>query len=97
MYMEWGEYVKMLKPDEQAQLFCAIFDYHKDGKVPEFKGEAKMLFEFMTNQFKRDREKWEDTRKKRSESGKKGAEARRGNLQGPDVVREKLNMEEMQY
>lgn len=76
LYTDYWEHIEMLSMEERGELFTAIFNYANDGNVPELPGAAKMAFSFIRKQLDRDISKWEEKRRERSESGKKGAAAR---------------------
>lgn len=78
LYREWGDYIRMLSEKERGILLMAIFDFQDTGEVPEFNGLLKMVFTMMIKQFERDNKKWIEQKAKRSEAGKRGAEARYG-------------------
>lgn len=60
--------------DEQAgKLIKAIFMYAEKKIIPEFDdGMVKMAFSFIKSRIDLDLEKWNKTREKRSEAGRKG-------------------------
>ena len=87
LYKEWGDYVRMLTDEERGKLLIAIFNFQDTGEVPEFNGQLKMVFTMMIKQFELDDKKWIEQKAKRSEAGKKGAEARWDNTNSIDVVK----------
>lgn len=87
-YKEWGDYVRMLKEDEQGKLLVAIFDFQDTGKIPEFDGQLKIVFTMMVKQFERDSKKWIEKKLKRSQAGKIGAQARWDNGKTLDSIKE---------
>ena len=66
---------KEFKPFMQA-----IYDYAFDGVIPDFENNRvlKMAWQKMKAKMDKDHAKYEEIRKKRSEAGHKGAEARYG-------------------
>ncbi len=59
--------------DEQVgKLFRGMVDYQVTGEAPVFSGELKFAFIPIRQQMDRDNTKWEQTRAKRTESGRKG-------------------------
>ena len=76
LYGELEEYLDGLPDSEVGKLFRAVLHYVNTGKVQQLSGEASMAFKFVRAQLDRDKEKWEDTRRKRAEAGRQGADAR---------------------
>ena len=67
--------------DEQAgKLIKAIFMYAEKKIIPEFDdGMVKMAFSFIKSRIDLDLEKWNKTREKRSEAGRKGGKQTQAN------------------
>lgn len=66
--------------DEQAgKLIKTIFSYISDENPTPSDPIVNIAFESIKSRLKDDLVKWEETREKRSEAGKKGNEARWGN------------------
>lgn len=68
--------------DEQAgRLIKSVIAYSDTGEEPDFREfpMEDIMFEGLKAQLNRDAEKWEASKKARSEAGKKGADARWGN------------------
>ena len=70
-----------------AQLFRGMVDYQITGEAPEFSGVLKFAFIPIRQQMDRDNTKWEQTKAKRAESG------RRGGIRSGEVRREKAENE----
>jgi len=72
IYSDWQSIFEQLEDVEAGKLIKHFFDYVND-KNPELEDRLlKMAFEPMKLQLKRDLSKWEQTKLRRSESGKKG-------------------------
>lgn len=76
-----------LTDDQVAALFRGMVDYQITGIAPEFSGVLKFAFIPIRQQMDRDNTKWEQTKAKRSESG------RRGGIRSGEVRREKAENE----
>lgn len=75
-YFDWLDHLSLLEPSEAMAVLEAIRNYVLDGDADSgLEGAAKMAFSFLKAQVERDLNKWEDTRRKRSEAGKSGAES----------------------
>ena len=70
-----------------AQLFRGMVDYQITGEAPEFSGVLKFAFIPIRQQMDRDNTKWEQTKAKRAESG------RRGGIRSGEVRRAKAEAE----
>jgi hypothetical protein len=63
--------------NEQAGIFIkSIFHFQKNGILPDLDVSLKFALQSFINQFKRDNEKWEAVREKRSQAGKVSANRR---------------------
>lgn len=71
-YQEYQEIFAELTPEECKSLLMAIFEYQKDGSIPELDRTLKLLFIQIKQDLDRNNNKWEVTKQKRSEAGKKG-------------------------
>ncbi len=76
-----------LTDDQVAALFRGMVDYQITGIAPEFSGVLKIAFIPIRQQMDRDNTKWEQTKAKRAESG------RRGGIRSGEVRREKAENE----
>lgn len=72
LYFSYRKHLDFLTDAECGQLFKALMDYGETKKEPELEGAARMAFSFIACQMDRDAEKYAETCRKRSESGKKG-------------------------
>ncbi|WP_294288505.1 DUF6291 domain-containing protein [uncultured Chryseobacterium sp.] len=73
-YCDWENQLELLSDDEAGKLFRHLLAYVND-KSPEFSPEErilKMAFEPIRLQLKRDLDKYEEVKKKRSEAGRNG-------------------------
>lgn len=64
--------LELLDDSDRGKLFMAILNYSEYGELPDFSGALQMAFSFIQKAIDRDSEKWEDTRKKRAEAGRRG-------------------------
>lgn len=85
MYLDYEEQFNLLTNEELGQLIRAIMQYEKTKQEPKLEGTLKMAFSFIKAQLDRDRDKWEGTKNKRSEAGKKGM-ANRWNNKNNEVI-----------
>ena len=76
--------------DEQAgKLIKAIFMYAEKKIIPEFDdGMVKMAFSFIKSRIDLDLEKWNKTREKRSEAGRKGGKQTQANQANDSLVKQ---------
>lgn len=72
VYFDYRQHLELLTPEEQGQLFMALFDYGETGNEPELEGAARMAFSFIKAQMDRDTAKYKETCRKRKEAGKQG-------------------------
>ena len=79
LYTDVLHTVKFLNDEQAGQLFKHLLAYVNDEKPTMENPIINIAFEPIKQQLKRDLNKWEDTRKKRSEAGKKSAEIKRRN------------------
>ena len=77
LYTDMRQPLALLTDEQRGKLLLALFDYAETGSVPfsSEDGALSMAFSFIQQTLDRDAVKWENERKKRSEAGKKGAEA----------------------
>lgn len=90
IYLDYEEQFSLLTDEELGQLMRTIMQYEKTGNIPELKGIVKMAFSFIKQQLDRDKEKWQEEKKKRSYAGKKGME-KRWKKQEPEEIDNKNN------
>lgn len=81
------ETLDKLTDDQVAELFRGMVDYQITGEAPEFSGVLEFAFIPIRQQMDRDNTKWEQTKAKRAESG------RRGGIRSGEVRREKAENE----
>ena len=79
LYTAYAEQLDEMTDAQAGQLFRAILEYESDGKPVISDPMVKLAFSFIASQLRRDDEKWEETRKQRSEAGKKSARLRAKN------------------
>lgn len=74
LYVDTYEAIKDLSVEEKAQLLDAIFQYHKNPENPvgSLGSGAKMAFNFLVAQFKRDLIKYEERAERSRQNGLKG-------------------------
>lgn len=66
------ETLDKLTDDQVAELFRGMVDYQITGEAPEFSGVLEFAFIPIRQQMDRDNTKWEQTKAKRAESGRRG-------------------------
>lgn len=70
LYHDQKEVVDELDDEQAGKLFKAIYEYNVNKKIT-LKGALKLVFIPFKTSFDRNDDKWEDTKEKRSEAGKK--------------------------
>lgn len=80
MYTNNAEQFSILSDEQAGKLIKAIFTYSETAVIPKFDdGMLTMAFSFIKCQIDRDSQKWEETRKKRAEAGRKGGKQNQAN------------------
>ena len=78
-YLSWFDALEEYSDAEVGQLMRALARYAKTGEEPEFSDRGmRGNWKFMCSDVKRASEKWDETRKKRSDAGKRGMAKRWG-------------------
>lgn len=78
-YLSWFDALEEYSDAEVGQLIRALARYAKTGEEPEFSDRGmRGNWKFMCSDVKRASEKWDETRKKRSNAGKRGMAKRWG-------------------
>ena len=78
-YLSWFDALEEYSDAEVGQLMRALARYAKTGEKPEFSDRGmRVNWKFMCSDVKRASEKWDETRKKRSNAGKRGMAQRWG-------------------
>lgn len=78
-YLSWFDALEEYSDAEVGQLMRALARYAKTGEKPEFSDRGmRVNWKFMCSDVKRASEKWDETRKKRSNAGKRGMAKRWG-------------------
>lgn len=78
-YLSWFDALEEYSDAEVGQLMRALAQYAKTGEEPEFSDRGmRGNWKFMCSDVKRASEKWDETRKKRSNAGKRGMAKRWG-------------------
>ncbi|MDE6148590.1 MAG: hypothetical protein K2F81_00630 [Ruminococcus sp.] len=72
VYTEWRPAIEKLTNEERGKLFLAMLNYADTGELSNLSPVADIVFTLIKSTLDRDAEKWENTRKKRAEAGKKG-------------------------
>ena len=70
VYHSFLKAIEPLNDAERGRLFTACLEYSMTGKAPELRGNERFIFPSWQSQMDRDKEKYEDTCKKRSKSAK---------------------------
>lgn len=68
LYFEIRPCLDRLTCDQQGMLFNAILDYGEYGVVPDFQGMLGIAWDFIQPRLDRDREKYEEICRRRSEA-----------------------------
>ena len=71
LYLEQKAIFDELDNEEAGMLIKAIFDYQSTGQTPNLDKSLKLAFIPIKNSLDRNESKWEETKKARSEAGKK--------------------------
>lgn len=80
LYDSWGRLVCGLPDDQAAKLCKMVFEYSFIGTMPESDDTTvNAMFSMIREKLDEDADKWNETRRARSEAGKKGNEVRWGN------------------
>ena len=78
-YLSWFDALEEYSDAEVGQLMRALARYAKTGEEPEFSDRGmRGNWKFMCSDVKRASEKWDETRKKRSNAGRRGMAKRWG-------------------
>ena len=78
-YLSWFDALEEYSDAEVGRLMRALARYAKTGEEPEFSDRGmRGNWKFMCSDVKRASEKWDETRKKRSNAGKRGMAKRWG-------------------
>lgn len=76
LYAEWKKPLQNLSLDQKGRILDALLDF-PDGIIPTFDDPVlQIAWSFMEGGLQENARKWEATRKKRSDAGKKGNESR---------------------
>lgn len=78
LYKDWAPLVFRLTSEEKAAVFEALFRV-AIGEPYEVPPSVLGIFEFFLSQIEKNDEKWEETRQKRREAGRKGGQAKPSN------------------
>lgn len=72
-YSDWEEFLQLLDSKEDiADVIMAVLAYAARGEQPELKGSARIVFTMFRRIIDNDSEKYAQTCRRRSESGKQG-------------------------
>lgn len=96
IYYDWETLLTPMTKEQIGELFLAVFDYNKNGVVPEF--EDKLLagvFSFMRSRFDDDNKKYEHICKQNAEYAKKRWEKEKQKSEG-EIQENNINNSNMQ-
>ncbi|GBR74693.1 hypothetical protein NO1_1824 [Candidatus Termititenax aidoneus] len=80
VYYDYEPIFNELSDEEKASLLMSMFEYERTREIPKrLKGQARIVFIMIRSNLDRDREKWDETKKARSEAGSLGNQLRWGN------------------
>lgn len=77
LYTEQKAVIDKLTDEQAGKLIKAIYQYAKDGTMPELDMLLEIAFIPIKQNLERNSEKWEDIKQKRSNAGKLGAEIKK--------------------
>lgn len=82
-YMENEEKLNMLSDEQAGRLYKSLYAYSRTGDKPDLSDDPLLAYAFadFCMDIDRDRERYDETCKRRAEAGKKSAEIRRTNAQ----------------
>lgn len=72
LYVKYLDNIEMLSMEQRGILITALMSYVACKDIPDMDGMTAMAYSFIKSQIDRDFEKYEETCRKRSESGKLG-------------------------
>lgn len=76
---EWKDAIADLPAGVRLEIYEAVIEYGTSGTIPALKQMAMLAFNFMKTAIDRDRERYEDAARERSEKARRNASARWGN------------------
>ena len=85
LYTSYADTLEKLPIEQVGEVFLAIMHYAKDGTIPTLEPLPNLCFSFIKSQIDRDKDKYENIKRKRAESGKKGGQKRAENLAANQV------------
>ena len=88
VYSDWERYFLALSDQQAGKLLKALFAFVSRDEEMELEPMAQMAFMFMSDQIRRDTQKWEEVCEKRSVLGARGGKARGKNI---NASKEKQN------
>ena len=89
LYSSYMEQFNELSDEQAGKLIKAIFMYAEKKIIPEFDdGMVKMAFSFIKSRIDLDLEKWNKTREKCSEAGRKGGKQTQANQANDSLVKQ---------
>jgi hypothetical protein len=79
---EWKDAIADLPAGVRLEIYEAVIEYGTSGTIPALKQMAMLAFNFMKTAIDRDRERYEDAARERSEKARRNASARWSNKDG---------------
>lgn len=89
LYTDYLDTIQLLSESQRGILLTALMLYASGQDAPEMDGMTMMAFSFISKQIDRDSEKYEETRKRRSEAGRMGGRPKKEE----DVAEEEVEKE----
>ena len=86
LYLDYEQHFNLLNVEQRGELITAVFEYCRTGQMPKIDGIVAMAFSFIKATLDRDGDKWEQTRKARSDAGKKGGAGKHKQNQANQTV-----------
>lgn len=91
MYPDYKEAFKALPGDDVKALLLSLFDFAETGECIELPPSASMAFLFISQQIKRDQEKYLQVCESRKEAGKKGGRPKKTDFDTNQTQAKKAN------
>lgn len=76
LFIDYLDAIEELGDAERGRLFTALLQYARTGEAPRLSGNERFIFPMMRAQLDRDAESYAEISSKRSEAGKKSAQAK---------------------
>lgn len=91
LYVKYLDNIEMLSMEQRGILITALMSYVAGKDIPDMDGMTAMAYSFIKSQIDRDFEKYEETCRKRSESGKLGGRPKAKDIKHINAKAKKAN------